>query len=58
MDRTITVETIDGELGFVFPDEVVKKLNLVEGDTLLVAVEAHGLVLTRSDAVSDDAGGS
>jgi putative addiction module antidote len=58
MNQTVTVEMIDGELGVVFPDEVVKKLNLAEGDTLRVVEEAYGLVLRRPDAVSDGAVGA
>jgi len=52
MVETITVETIDGELGVVFTKALQERLQIAEGDTFLVSVDDRGLLLTRSVPVS------
>ena len=36
MAATITIKLVDGEFRFVFPDEMVKRLQLAAGDTFVV----------------------
>jgi len=45
----ITVERIAGELGMVFPDELVERQKLAEGDTLRVVEREDGLFLAPCD---------
>ena len=55
---TVTVRMIDGELGFVFPDELVKRMQLEAGDTFLVAPHEHGVMLIPTGALLDRLGRS
>jgi len=41
-----TIELVDGELGFVMPEEVVKRLNLQEGDIMYVLPYPGAVLLT------------
>jgi len=52
MVETITVETIDGELGVVFTKALLERLRIAEGDTFLVSVDDRGLLLTPTDPIS------
>jgi bifunctional DNA-binding transcriptional regulator/antitoxin component of YhaV-PrlF toxin-antitoxin module len=55
MYQTATVQTIDGKPGVVFPEELVERLKLAEGDVFFVAVHETGLMLTRADLSTKDA---
>jgi bifunctional DNA-binding transcriptional regulator/antitoxin component of YhaV-PrlF toxin-antitoxin module len=46
----VTVERIDGELWVDFPDELIERQNLAEGDKLQVVEHPDGIVLRRVDA--------
>jgi hypothetical protein len=51
----VKVERFDGELGAVFPDDLIERHNLKEGDTFRVVVDPHGFVLAREDpSLSED----
>jgi hypothetical protein len=45
MAATITIKLVDGEFRFVFPDEMVKRLQLAAGDTFLVEPHENGVKL-------------
>jgi antitoxin component of MazEF toxin-antitoxin module len=53
MEGTITVQRIDGELGVVFPDETIERLQLAEGDTFRVTTEEKGILLIPIAPVSE-----
>lgn len=46
---TIKLEIIDheGEAALIFPDAILKKLNVSEGDTLTVTEVSDGLILRK-----------
>lgn len=49
MEDTITVRMIDGELGAVIPAEMLRRLDVAEGDTLFVEEARQGLLLMPRD---------
>src|SRR4051812_35756338 len=51
MTATITLRMIDGALGFVFPEEMVQRLQLAEGDTFLVEPYEDGVKLIPTGAL-------
>jgi bifunctional DNA-binding transcriptional regulator/antitoxin component of YhaV-PrlF toxin-antitoxin module len=55
MIHVITLQTIDGELALVFPDEVLNRLNVGEGDVLVGVVHEKGIMLRRADPSTKDA---
>ena len=54
MER-LKLKKMDGSLGIVLSDEVVKVLNAKEGDTLFAVPAADGLHLTLHDPEEADA---
>jgi hypothetical protein len=53
MVSTTTLYMVDGELRFLFPDEIVERLQLVEGDTFLVAPHEGGVKLIPTGALAE-----
>ncbi|WP_457355921.1 AbrB/MazE/SpoVT family DNA-binding domain-containing protein [Roseateles sp. P5_D6] len=49
MDIVQLVEA-EGSLGFVLPDAVLARLNLAEGDVMLLTETPTGIRLTRANA--------
>jgi bifunctional DNA-binding transcriptional regulator/antitoxin component of YhaV-PrlF toxin-antitoxin module len=55
MVHVVTLQMIDGELGLVFPDEVLNRLNVGEGDVLVGVVHEQGIMLRPADSSTKDA---
>ena len=53
MVSTTTLYMEDGELRFLFPDEIVERWQLMDGDEFLVTPHGDGVKLTPTGALLD-----
>ena len=49
MGWIVTVQKIDGKLRVIFPDDLIERQNLAEGDTLQVVEHPDGILLVPRD---------
>lgn len=45
----LQIVSVGKELGLILPDEVLRRLDLAEGDSVVLTATAYGLTLTRPD---------